>query len=317
LNRFHRQLTDYPGAIIISEDVGKEVLTDLHNVIESNPILKQIPFLFCCRSQKSYELNKQKFHYLDDAISTINTTSKDILLKINFLKKIKERTLSNLSSTSPTIAIMHPFLYNFDYIIRHILDLLIATTVLAILSPILLLTALIIKLESKGPIFYSSYRAGQGYRVFKFYKFRSMVYDAADRIKGLENQYKDITAQGPIFFKVANDPRITKFGAFLRRTSLDELPQLINVLKGDMSLVGNRPLPLYEAATLTTDKYAMRFLAPAGITGLWQINKRGKEDMSAAERVNLDIAYANHHSFWYDLKIMCKTPFSMGQKVKV
>ena len=130
------------------------------------------------------------------------------------------------------------------------------------------------------------------------------------------NQY-NANEIAPIFFKISNDPRITRVGSFLRNTSLDELPQLINVLLGDMSLVGNRPLPLYEAASLTTDQYAQRFLAPAGITGLWQIKKRGKENMSAEERINLDIDYANNNSFVYDLWIMVNTPSALMQKEKV
>jgi lipopolysaccharide/colanic/teichoic acid biosynthesis glycosyltransferase len=95
---------------------------------------------------------------------------------------------------------------------------------------------------------------------------------------------------------------------------LDELPQLLNVLVGDMSVVGNRPLPLYEAETLTTDEWAKRFMAPAGITGLWQIKKRGKEDMSAEERINLDINYADNYNFVYDLWIMAQTPSALIQK---
>ena len=132
------------------------------------------------------------------------------------------------------------------------------------------------------------------------------------------NQYdtKD-GAAAPAFFKISNDPRITRVGAFLRNSSLDELPQLINVLLGDMSLVGNRPLPLYEAATLTTDLNAQRFLAPAGITGLWQIKKRGREDMSVEERINLDIDYANKYNFMYDLWIMANTPSALIQKSSV
>jgi lipopolysaccharide/colanic/teichoic acid biosynthesis glycosyltransferase len=117
-----------------------------------------------------------------------------------------------------------------------------------------------------------------------------------------------------MFFKIDNDPRITRVGTFLRKTSLDELPQLINVLLGDMSLVGNRPLPLYEAATLTTDDWAARFMAPAGITGLWQIKKRGQKDMSVEERINLDIVYAKRNNFMYDLWIIANTPYALIQK---
>ncbi len=104
---------------------------------------------------------------------------------------------------------------------------------------------------------------------------------------------------------------------FLRNTSLDELPQLINVLLGHMSLVGNRPLPLYEAATLTSDHWVNRFDAPAGMTGLWQIMKRGEDSMSIEERIELDITYAKNNSILVDLWIMVKTPFAMMQKTNV
>lgn len=130
------------------------------------------------------------------------------------------------------------------------------------------------------------------------------------------NQYNG-NGSGPVFYKVSNDPRVTRLGSFLRNSSLDELPQLFNVLKGDMSLVGNRPLPLYEAATLTTDDWAERFLAPAGITGLWQISKRGKKDMSVEERISLDINYAHRHNFAYDMWLMVNTPFALVQKDNV
>src|SRR5690606_7551932 len=109
------------------------------------------------------------------------------------------------------------------------------------------------------------------------------------------------------FIKISNDPRVTKVGKILRNTSIDELPQLFNVLKGDMSIVGNRPLPLYEAEKITTDAFAMRFLAPAGITGLWQVTKRGKSDMSEEERMQLDNEYAKNYSFWRDIKIILRT----------
>jgi lipopolysaccharide/colanic/teichoic acid biosynthesis glycosyltransferase len=145
-----------------------------------------------------------------------------------------------------------------------------------------------------------------------------MIIDADKHFKELENlnQYRN-NGQLPAFFKIQDDPRVTKVGAFLRKTSLDELPQLFNVLKGDMSLVGNRPLPLYEASTLTTDEWAERFMAPAGITGLWQVSKRGKENMSNEERILLDIMYARTRSLKGDLKIMFQTPGALIQKTNV
>jgi lipopolysaccharide/colanic/teichoic acid biosynthesis glycosyltransferase len=116
---------------------------------------------------------------------------------------------------------------------------------------------------------------------------------------------------------IKNDPRITRIGGFLRSSSLDELPQLFNILMGDMSLVGNRPLPLYEAEMLTSNEWSMRFLGPAGLTGLWQISKRGKEDMSERERKKLDNFYAQNYSFWLDLKILLGTFPALFQKEKV
>lgn len=117
------------------------------------------------------------------------------------------------------------------------------------------------------------------------------------------------------FLKLSHDPRVTKIGRFIRKYSIDELPQLINILKGDMSIVGNRPLPLYEAELLTGDDYIDRFIAPAGLTGLWQVEKRGeKGNMSPEERKQLDIYYAKHYSIWLDLKILIKTFFSFIQK---
>jgi lipopolysaccharide/colanic/teichoic acid biosynthesis glycosyltransferase len=190
----------------------------------------------------------------------------------------------------------------------------VAAAALILLSPVLLLIALLIKIDSRGPVLYISQRAGKGYRIFNFYKFRTMLPGAERHREGLLhlNQYRDVPET--LFFKVADDPRCTRVGRFLRKTSLDELPQLLNVLLGDMSLVGNRPLPLYEAANLTTDDLAKRFLAPAGITGLWQIKKRGSQEMSVQERIVLDIDYASKYNFMYDLWIMANTPQALLQK---
>jgi lipopolysaccharide/colanic/teichoic acid biosynthesis glycosyltransferase len=202
--------------------------------------------------------------------------------------------------------------------LKRAFDIVVSGTALLILSPILLLIAAIVKLESKGPIFYISKRAGTNYQIFNFYKFRSMRVGADKELQKLShlNQYSSNPSSG-VFFKLKDDPRITKFGNFLRKTSLDEIPQLFNVLIGDMSLVGNRPLPLYEAEKLTRDQIAWRFLAPAGITGLWQITKRGKEDMSEEERIALDMEYAMKNSFLMDIRIMLKTIPALLQKEKV
>ena len=120
------------------------------------------------------------------------------------------------------------------------------------------------------------------------------------------------------FIKLENDPRVTRVGRIIRKYSIDELPQLFNILKGDMSIVGNRPLPLYEAELLTSDAYIDRFMAPAGLTGLWQVEKRGEAGkMSAEERKQLDIKYARDFSFWLDMKILIKTLTAFIQKENV
>jgi lipopolysaccharide/colanic/teichoic acid biosynthesis glycosyltransferase len=136
-------------------------------------------------------------------------------------------------------------------------------------------------------------------------------------------QKKEVSETKSAFVKIKDDPRITRVGKFIRNTSIDELPQLINVLKGDMSIVGNRPLPVYEAELLTEDALSKRFLAPAGITGLWQVELRGKGGvMSEDERKRLDNEYADHfkdgnYSFWYDLKLILRTIPAMFQKDSV
>ena len=119
------------------------------------------------------------------------------------------------------------------------------------------------------------------------------------------------------FFKIKNDPRITRVGRFMRNTSIDELPQLFNVLRGEMSLVGNRPLPLYEAEKLTKDEDIARFMAPAGITGLWQVTERGKSSNTIESRKRLDVQYYEEQSLWMDLKILIKTPLAALQHENV
>lgn len=240
-------------------------------------------------------------------------------------------------------------------VFKRLFDIIASMTLLIILSPLLLLVAILIKLESKGPVFYAAKRVGEAYQVFDFYKFRSMRTDADRLLEKMktQNQYGNTGSATPktnfswektgnnllvsdegyiaenewimseneeekkAFVKFQNDPRITRIGHFIRNTSIDELPQLVNVLKGDMSLVGNRPLPLYEASKLTSDEAIGRFLAPAGITGFWQVTERGKSGTSADSRKRLDVAYSEQFSFAMDLMILVKTPLAVFQQENV
>ncbi|MEH0158268.1 sugar transferase [Limibacter armeniacum] len=255
-------------------------------------------------------ITKHKLYLLD---SEDHVAIKNVIIDVPSDLKSLERLAKRLSSTESLN--VTPVRKRHKKV-KRLMDIVVSATMLLLLSPVMLLVALAVRLESKGNVFYTSKRAGQYYRIFDFYKFRSMYADADKRVEELKknNQYG---GEGVQFFKLKNDPRITKVGAFIRKTSLDELPQLFNVLKGDMSLVGNRPLPLYEAEQLTTDMAAKRFSAAAGITGLWQVSKRGDDDMDAMERIMLDNTYADNQGFRYDLKIMMKTIPAMIQKEMV
>lgn len=296
---------ELPVAIISDFSLWESDVYSFYFKMSSLQSFKQIPFIVLAKNTGREEKIKSLKIGIDDFyIDHYNPT--DIHDRIQFLIEFKKLTI-NLEP-EPQIS-LNLFLPLFRMpMLKRLTDLLFALTSLLILSPVMLIIALLIKLESKGPVFYVSKRAGTGYRVFNFYKFRSMHIDAEKEISKVMhlNQYTSIGNSA--FVKIENDPRSTNFGKFLRNSSLDELPQLINVLKGDMSLVGNRPLPLYEAEKLTKDQWAKRFLAPAGITGLWQITKRGKQgSLSEEERMDLDIKYASQSSFWFDLKIMIKT----------
>lgn len=230
---------------------------------------------------------------------------------------------------------------------KRIADILIASTALLLLAPVLIIVVIAMKIESDGPVFYVSKRVGQNYKIFDLFKFRTMFVNADKKLDGLKhlNQYssseeeetdtcpncmpekacstllfhdgeeicenlfilKKKKEKKEAFVKIVNDPRITKVGRFLRNTSIDELPQLINVLNGDMSVVGNRPLPLYEAEQLTHDEASQRFAAPAGLTGLWQVKQRGKKEITPEERIQLDNEYARRFNLLFDIKILLMT----------
>lgn len=183
---------------------------------------------------------------------------------------------------------------------KRALDLAGAAALLILMGPLLGLLALLIKLDSPGPVLYAAPRAGRKGKPFLCYKFRTMVRDA-EALKGALRQRNE--RQGPTF-KIRNDPRITRAGRFLRRYSLDELPQLWNVLKGEMSLVGPRPHPLDDFSAYAIEHLPRLDVTP-GITGLWQVTARG--DPSFQTGLNLDIEYIHRWSLGMDLKILLKT----------
>jgi lipopolysaccharide/colanic/teichoic acid biosynthesis glycosyltransferase len=304
-----------PGVIIQRSSTNNEGgLSVWKQYLLEDPGCANIPFfLYVDEVTAAIKEVVQKHPFVDEVIT--KGCMPKLSSKIAFLSKFKQ-----LNAHPPLTVVNRQQIplrkKTLNIVLKRTFDISVSSFALLLLSPFLLGIALVIKLESSGPVFYAARRAGKNYRVFRFFKFRTMVADADKKLQQLQhlNQYKGADA---LFNKVSNDPRVTRFGAFLRNTSLDEIPQLLNVLIGDMSLVGNRPLPLYEAAGLTTDEWAQRFLAPAGITGLWQISKRGKKNMSAQERIALDINYSNVHSFGYDIWIMANTPRALIQKDNV
>lgn len=176
---------------------------------------------------------------------------------------------------------------------------------LVMLAPILLVIAVLIKLDSRGPVFFRQRRLGLGGREFWCYKFRTMVPDAERKLAALEAHNE---SAGGVLFKIKDDPRVTRLGRFLRRTSLDELPQLFNVFRGDMSLVGPRPLQLRDCARLRrydAEGFARRLSVPQGLTGPWQIGGRSNEDSETMLR--LDLGYVDSWSLAWDLKILVQT----------
>ena len=176
---------------------------------------------------------------------------------------------------------------------------------LILLAPVLLVIAALIKLDSRGPVIFRQRRLGLGGREFWFYKFRTMVPDAERKLAELESRNE---SAGGVLFKIKHDPRVTRLGRFLRRTSLDELPQLFNVLRGDMSLVGPRPLQLRDCERLQRldpEGFARRLTVPQGLTGPWQIGGRSEEHSETMLR--LDLGYVASWSLAQDLKILVQT----------
>lgn len=296
---------------------------------------------------------------IDDTLPE-NPSLEQLHSKIQFVELHENQLINDLVTKRPLLKFKIPLW-------KRTFDIVFASCALILLSPVFLITAIAIYIESPGKVWYTSKRVGANYKIFDFLKFRSMYIGADKRLKEFNalNQYvkeeeeekeeetKNATAMSwdsliafdnmdgifvnddsiiserdflrkkqmqteNAFVKLENDPRITKVGRIIRKYSIDELPQLINILKGDMSVVGNRPLPLYEAEKLTEDDTIDRFIAPAGLTGLWQVEKRGDSGkLSAEERKQLDIKYGRTYCFTLDMKILLKTFTAFIQKENV
>ncbi len=309
-----QSLLTLPDILLIEADKAGEWISFLET-IRKNPLFQGIIVVGLAEEFNS-RLRLKALELKIHDLYTHPFPFEDLYERLSFLVKFKliKPKLSQLSAQEDVQ-------FKLPYY-KRAFDIITSSAALLMLSPIFIITGVLIGVESKGPVIYKSKRVGAGYKIFDFYKFRSMRVGADKEISQLSslNQYansSDFEGGKTAFVKIKDDPRITKFGQFIRKTSLDELPQLINVLKGDMSLVGNRPLPLYEAEMLTSNEWSMRFLGPAGLTGLWQISKRGKGDMSERERKKLDNYYATNYSFWLDMKIILGTIPALMQKEKV
>lgn len=343
------------AAVINAADPASSLGLRLVRIIRHEMHLTQ-PILWLTKTDATPALRALLLESGGSEVLSQDTDQERLLTRINFLARSRELSAAAAS----------PYVLRRMPLGKRLVDILCAGTALLLLSPFFLLIALLIKLESKGPVFYYSYRVGAGYRVFKFWKLRSMRSDADQLLSSIKNlnqyqpnaaavsndnatlglceactsagtqcqqqlvdehgqliceqQYRSQqkAAEMPAFIKIVNDPRVTRVGRFLRNSSIDELPQLYNVLRGDMSLVGNRPLPLYEAEKLLTDEYSKRFIAPAGLTGLWQVSRRGKGgNMSEEERKALDNEYARDYSIKKDIEIILKTIPALFQKENV
>ncbi|BDS15543.1 sugar transferase [Aureispira anguillae] len=339
-----------PALILIENTYSNIKVLDFSNLIKQRFGHKRFQMLVLVKNETEINMEKARNNHVVDIFEKplINTQKERLVsLMNNQLKKEIYEPKQGPTLTKFKIPTW-----------KRTFDILVAGTALLILSPLLILVAFLIKLDSKGAVFYTSKRVGSGYKIFDFYKFRTMKIGAdkeLDALKKEKNQYQkkktgnlleqqvcencidgDCTQlvidnhticerqflamnknKQAAFVKLSRDPRITRLGRFLRNTSIDELPQLFNILKGDMSIVGNRPLPLYEAEQLTTDHGVQRFAAPAGLTGLWQVRKRGQKDMSEEERKNLDNEYAQNYTFWLDLKLIFQTIGVFIQKENV
>jgi exopolysaccharide biosynthesis polyprenyl glycosylphosphotransferase len=230
----------------------------------------------------------------------LEKTGTDLCVAPALLDVAGPRTTVRPTAGLTLLHVDHPQLSGPRQMVKDLFDRCAATFLLVVLTPLMLAIAVAVKLSDKGPALFTQTRVGKGGRQFKIYKFRTMVVNA----ESLLSEIRDKNENDGVLFKIRQDPRITAIGAKLRKSSLDELPQLINVLRGDMSLVGPRPALPQEAAQYA-DHVRRRLVVKPGLTGMWQVN--GRSELSWEETVRLDLRYVENWSFALDLQILWKT----------
>ena len=281
-------------AISMDQEVALRLtgsLKDLENFLMNNPV-DEVVIALPVKSQYS---EVQEAIQICERVGVHITYPADIFTHARASPRLEFKGLASMIAV-PNIA-RGPW-----FGLKRVLDFVGALVGLIVFLPFLLLVALVVKASTPGPIFFTQMRCGRNRRHFKMYKFRTMVENA--EIQQLEMEARNEVG-GPLF-KIKCDPRVTRVGAFLRRTSIDELPQLWNVVRGEMSLVGPRPLPLRDVQRFSHSWLMRRFSVLPGLTGLWQVSGRcsltNREDWIA-----LDLAYVDHWSFWLDLEILIRT----------
>jgi exopolysaccharide biosynthesis polyprenyl glycosylphosphotransferase len=244
----------------------------------------------------------------DSALLELADACRSTRTRLRFVPTTAELLLQRASfvpgQVVPLLELRPPVLTGLEWAVKRTFDIVVATLVLIVLSPLLAAISLLVRASSPGPIIYRDLRIGVGEGEFAMLKFRSMYNDARERQAALEQHNE---ADGAMF-KMRDDPRVTPFGRFIRRFSLDELPQLVNVLRGEMSLVGPRPLPVRDYERLS-DWHRKRYAVLPGITGLWQIS--GRSNLSFDDLVRLDFYYLENWSVWMDVAVLLRTPIAV------
>lgn len=290
--RFKGFITLNEGAEDANDTDNKETVGDINDVVNLSQSMFVDEIIFSHRPLTPNILSR--------VLCQASLAGIDVRLIPGVSETLKRRADVECLGDLPTIILNSREKQAVSHLIKRTMDLLLGSTALVTVSPLLLVIALLIKLESQGPVFYKSRRVGYKGMVFNCYKFRSMIQNA----DSVRDQYAHLNERHAILFKIAKDPRITKIGAVLRKYSLDELPQLWNVLCGDMSLVGPRPSISTEVAQYKTADLR-RLDAVPGMTGLWQVE--GRHDPSFESYINLDSRYVGEWSIWLDLKILLRT----------